>query len=266
MRRWWNTRDSTVLGAVLAATALLAIAPPARAQQSGSDAGPPASNPQQPTASPQQPGAQQSAAPVPSATSDENSRLAVNPITGLTVSSASHFTPLTAKERWKLYWTQDYFSIGAYFKPTMFALVLDQASDSPRQWGGGFPGFGLREASRIGGNTVSGTIRAPLAAALHEDVRYISNQRGSKRRLLHAIEYSFITYTNQGHATLNVAKLVGYYASTAISTTWRPGRHDLAEYTFANGSEQLALSVPFNVLQEFWPDLIHKRARPQPAP
>ena len=105
---------------------------------------------------------------------------------------------------------------------------------------------------------MQGAIRAPLAAALHEDVRYISDQRGGKRRVWHAIEYSFLTYNNQGQPTLNISKLVGYYASTAISTTWRPGHYALLNYTFVNGSEQIGLSVPINILQEFWPDVGRK--------
>ncbi len=196
----------------------------------------------------------------PATPDGDEARLAVNPVTGLTISPASHFVPLTGEERWKLYWKQSFLSVGAYFKPVTFALVLDQASDSPSQWGDGFAGFGLRVASRIGSNTVQGAIRAPLAAALHEDVRYISDQRGGKRRVWHAIEYSFLTYNNEGQPTLNVAKLVGYYGSTAISTTWRPGHHALLDYTFVNGSEQIGLSVPINILQEFWPDIGRKMA------
>lgn len=295
--RWPQTKGRNALAALLAAIALLAIPATARSQQVRPVAGPVANDPQlsalnsdalsaqdassgtaknpagnagqeapTPQSGTQQSGPQQSAVPAPSTAENQKSRLAVNPVTGLTTVPASNFTPLTGKERLKLYWTQDFFSVGAYFKPTLFALVLDQATNSPRQWGGGFSGFGLREASRIAGNLVSGTIRAPLSAVLHEDVRYISNERGGKRRLLHAIEYSFLTYNNQGHPTLNISKLVGYYASTAISTTWHPGRHSVVEYTFANASEQLGLSVPFNVLQEFWPNIVHKRAHKQAGP
>jgi len=281
MERLRKNRGSTVLGAVLASIVLLASPLAACSLQAGAAAGPPvadgqqnaprtdavpvqdknsdtANNPvanaaQQPPA--QQTGGQQAAAPAPATTDDQKKRLAVNPITGLTVSPASNFTPLTADERWKLYWKQNFFSVGAFFRPVFFALVLDQTTNSPSEWGGGFGGFGRRIASRTASNIVQGTIRAPLAAVLHEDVRYISDQRGGKRRVLHAIEYSFLTYNNQGRPTLNIAKLVGYYASTAISTVWRPGHHSLAEYTFSNGSEQVGLSLPVNILQEFWPDI-----------
>jgi len=30
----------------------------------------------------------------------------------------------------------------------------------------------------------------------------------------------------------------------------------LAEYTFGNATEQIGLSVPVNLLQEFWPNII----------
>jgi hypothetical protein len=206
-------------------------------------------------------GGQQSGAPAPAPTDSQKDRLAVNPITGLTWSPASNFSPLTGKDRWKLYWRQNYFSMGAYFRPVFFALVLDQATGSPSQWGGGFGGFGPRVGSRILSNITQGTIRAPIAALMHEDVRYISDHRGGKRRILHAIEYSFLTYNDQGHPTFNISKFVAYYASTAISTTWRPGKHPLLSYTLTNGSEQVGLSVPVNILQEFWPEISSKIAR-----
>ena len=189
-----------------------------------------------------------------SAIEAQNTQLAVNPVTGLVPVSATSYVPLTGKQRWKVYWKQTYLSYGAYFKPVMFALVLDQTTNSPSQWGGGFQGFGLRVASRTASGVVQGTIRAPLAAALHEDVRYVySGQQTRKRRLLYAVEYSFLTYNDKHRPTLNIAKLVGYFASTAISTEWHPPQQSLARYTFVNGSEQLALSVPINILQEFWP-------------
>lgn len=202
--------------------------------------------------------------PPPPVTESEKQRLAVNPITGLVTSSAVNYEPLTGEERWKVYWKQNYFSIGAYFGPVFTALVLDQTTNSPSQWGGGMAGYGLRVASRTVGGMIQGTVQAPIAAILHEDVRYISSaQRGFGRRALHAIEYSFLTYNNHGRPTPNVANLGAYYASTAIETTWLPGKRAVGSYTLSNGSEQIALSVPVNLLQEFWPDIIREiRRRP----
>jgi len=196
---------------------------------------------------------------------NERSRLAVNPLTGMATSLASNYKSLTGKERWKLYWKQNYWSIGAYFGPVFTALVLDQTTNSPSQWGGGVRGYGLRLASRTGSGIIQGTVQAPVAALLHEDVRYIySDQHGFKRRTLHAVIFSFATYDNEGHITPNVANLGAYYASTAISTAWLPGPRSRM-YTLTNGSEQIALAVPVNLLQEFWPEIV-RTVRPQRSP
>jgi hypothetical protein len=151
-----------------------------------------------------------------------------------------------------------YGSVGPYLSPLVNAAVLDQTNSTPRQWGGGFAGFGRRLASRTGNAILQGTFQAPLAALLHEDVRYIpTSHRTFERRALHAILYSFLTYNNNGHPTLNVANLAATYASTAVTTAWLPGIGNPVKYTFTNASEQMALSFPLNVVQEFWPEIRH---------
>lgn len=218
---------------------------------------------------------QQSASPNPSGTANQSTTtpntnagnqkpLAVNPVTGLSSVSARNYRPLTGKERWKLYWKQNYWSIGAYFGPFFTALVLDQTTNTPSEWGGGVPGFARRLGSRTLTGILQGTFQAAMAAPLHEDVRYISSgQVGFKRRVLHAIAFSFVTYNSQGHTTLNISNLTGYYAATAVSTFWVPIRGSVAEYTLTNGTEQIGLSVPVNILQEFWPEIRRKiRRRP----
>jgi hypothetical protein len=213
-------------------------------------------------------GSPESSAPqgsAPRQSTSDNSRLAVNPVTGMVTTAASNYRPLTGKERWKLYWKQNYFSIGAYFGPVFTALVLDQATGSPAEWGGGFQGYGLRFASRTGSAILQGTIQAPLAVILHEDVRYVaSSDRRNKHRALHAVAYSFLTFNDQGHPTPNIANLAAYYGSTAVTTLWLPGKYDVARYTLTNSTEQIALTVPVNILQEFWPEVVHKvRRRPK---
>jgi hypothetical protein len=190
---------------------------------------------------------------------NQNQALSVNPVTGLVTASALGYHSLSGNERWQLYWKQNYWSVGAYFGPVFTALVLDQATGSPSQWGGGVRGYGLRVASRTAMGAVQGTLQASIAAVLHEDVRYISSApAGFKKRALHAIAFSFVTYNAQGRTTLNFANLTSIYATTAIATAWVPGRFKLATYTLTNGTEQIALSLPINLLQEFWPEIRRK--------
>jgi hypothetical protein len=193
---------------------------------------------------------------------NRNQALSVNPVTGLAAASALDYHSLSGKERWQLYWKQNYRSVGTYFGPVFTALVLDQATGSPSQWGGGFRGYGLRVTSRTAMGVVQGTLQASIAATLHEDVRYISSARtGFKKRALHAIAYSFVTYNDQGRTTLNFANLTGLYATAAISTAWVPSRFKVDTYTLTNGTAQLGLSVPINLLQEFWPEIRRKILR-----
>jgi len=207
----------------------------------------------------QAPGADQTSHPSVSASppaTDQTQRTDVNALTGMAVASLSNYTPLTLNERWKLYLKMTYASAGPYFSPLVNALALDQSSDTPRQWGDGFAGFGRRLASRAGNAVLQGSFQAPLAALLHEDVRYIpTSQRSIQRRALHAVLYSFLTYNDKGHPTLNIANLAAFYASTAVTTTWLPGIGNSARYTFTNASQQIALSFPLNVVQEFWPEI-----------
>lgn len=188
---------------------------------------------------------------------DEKQRLAINPLTGQVTASPSDYIPLTANERWKLYIKQSYWSVGAYVGPFFAALVLDQATGDPKEWGGGFRGYGRRVASRVAaGDVIQNSFQHPVAALLKEDVRYIASDRhGFKVRAGHAFLYSFLTYNNQGHPTLNVSNLGGYYVASAASTLWLPGRRNVAAYTVSDGSEAIGLSTLVNLMQEFWPEI-----------
>jgi hypothetical protein len=189
---------------------------------------------------------------------DEPSGFSVNPVTGLVSASAANYQPLTGSQRVKLYFKQNYWSVGAYFGPFAAALILDQSTGSPAQWGGGFSGYGKRVASRFGTGIVQGTVQAPVAAVLHEDVRYIvSKQQGLKRRAWHAVVYSFLTYNTHGQPTVNIANISSYYAASAVSTLWLPGYYNVGRYALIDGSESLGLSIPVNILQEFWPEIRH---------
>jgi hypothetical protein len=57
----------------------------------------------------------------------------------------------------------------------------------------------LRVASRTASALVQGTVQAPLAALLHEDVRYVAGKDRRSKQRAHAVTYSFLTFNSQGH-------------------------------------------------------------------
>jgi len=161
---------------------------------------------------------------------DESKRLSMNPVTEQTTALASNYRPLTLDERWKLYFRQSVWSVGAYVGPLFAALVLDQAQGDPQQWGGGFKGYGRRLTSPVAaGDIVQNSVQFAAAGLLKEDVRYIaSKEHGFRRRAGHAFLYSFLTYNNQGHPTLNLSNIGGYYFAASFPqpgcrepTSWR---------------------------------------------
>ena len=163
---------------------------------------------------------------------------------------------MTGDERWKLYFKTSFASWGAYVGPLFAALVLDQAAGDPKEWGGGFRGYGRRAASRVGSSIVQNTVQYSGAALLKEDVRYIaSTQHGFKRRTGHALLYGLLTYNNSGHPTVNVANIGGYYAASATSTLWQPNRGNVALFALSDGTQAVGLGALVNMIQEFWPEI-----------
>ena len=188
--------------------------------------------------------------------------LKINPVTGIASVSSVDYKPLTSQERWKLYFKQNYWSMGAYFGPCVSALLIDQTTGEPPEWGGGIGGYGRRLSSRLGTAIVQGTFQAPVAALLGEDTRYISSgQEGFKKRAKHVVLFSFITYNTQGHKTLNIANIGGFYASSAVSTLWLPQKQSVGLYTLTDGSKQAGLTILINMIQEFWPEIRQKLKR-----
>src|SRR5689334_8762668 len=65
---------------------------------------------------------------------------------------------------------------------------INQARNSPREWGRSPGGFGKRLASGMGAHVVNNTIKFGVAGIRHEDLHYYrSNQRGFGPRMRHAL-------------------------------------------------------------------------------
>lgn len=65
-----------------------------------------------------QAGPSEDPAPAPTAAGQSgNQPVSVNPLTGLISVSSANYRPLSPKERWVLYWKQNYLSAGAYAGP-----------------------------------------------------------------------------------------------------------------------------------------------------
>jgi hypothetical protein len=98
-----------------------------------------------------------------------------------------------------------------------------------------------------------------LAAALHEDTRYV--RKGSSRRFWprvgHAISRAVITRTDSGAETFNYANVVGCAMSAALSNVYYPPGSRTAGVGAVNWGTNVAGAGLANLMPEFGPDVGH---------
>ena len=130
---------------------------------------------------------------------------------------------------------------------------INQANNTPPEWGGGAEAFGKRVVSNYGINAISTTTRYGLSEILHQDTLYYRCQcKGFFPRLSHALVSTLTARRGEdGHYVFSVPALVAPYAGTMVAThTWYPGRYNSSD-AFRMGNYNLLALAGGNVAIEF---------------
>jgi hypothetical protein len=164
--------------------------------------------------------------------------------------------PLTAKEKYLLAYHQS-VDFSAHFG-NAFQAMLQQASDGQPHYGQGWGAyaerFGAAEADQV---TSSFFIFGFLPHILHDDPRYLRRARGSFRsRTVYAASRTVITRTDRGNSTFNIPQVAGQLLQQGISTAYYPDVDRTASRVFQNWGTNLAYNCAYNVLKEFYPDML----------
>jgi hypothetical protein len=133
------------------------------------------------------------------------------------------------------------------------AAGLNQADNTPPEWGQGAAGYSRRFGSDFGIAAVTTTTRYALARAFREDTLYYRCEcRGVFPRLGHAVISTFTGRRgDDGHRAFSFSALVAPYAGTMTAIyAWYPGRYD-ARDAFRMGNYSLLGYVAGNVALEF---------------
>ena len=168
------------------------------------------------------------------------------------------YEPPTQAERLRAY-IQQLFNPEAVLKSAAGAAI-NQATNTPSEWGQGGTGYGRRFASSYGDHIVQTTLMDSSAAALHEDNRYFrSGLTGFGPRLKYAITSAFMARHEDGSRHLSISAVGSYAGAAAISRTWQPPStegwiHGVDAFAITVGAE-----VGFNVAREFLPGIFHSR-------
>jgi hypothetical protein len=130
---------------------------------------------------------------------------------------------------------------------------INQADNTPPEWGGGAAAFGQRVGSNYGINMITTTTRYALSEVLREDTLYYRcGCSGFFPRLGHALISTLAArHGDEGHYTFSVPDLVAPYTGTMVAThTWFPGRYNYSD-AFRMGNYNLLAQAGGNVALEF---------------
>jgi len=170
-------------------------------------------------------------------------------VTGAFIPRGGEIVPLSTRERGDLYLNQTLATPGAYLK-RMFAAGIDQARGSPRQWQGGWGGYGERFASREGQFIAANSLAALGNAKLQYEPRYDQCAcSGLWPRTRHAIVRNFITYNRTEHERRPQWALYGgAFGGGLISTAWKPHPRN----AFAEGGRAMLGQAGYGALLNFF--------------
>lgn len=141
-----------------------------------------------------------------------------------------------------------------------FDAGIEQAEDSDPTFGQGAEGYGKRLGTAALDRVSSDFFHTFFFPVLfRQDPRYYRLGQGrGKTRLGHALKHVFVAHGDSGKKEFNFSEWLGTTASTALSNTYHPGNRRGA----GPASESIALSIGtdmgFDVLREFWPEIIRK--------
>src|SRR5579871_1189827 len=103
---------------------------------------------------------------------------------------------------------------------------IQQAENSPREWGQGWAGLGKRFASGVGKHGVKAAIQVTVGTIRHEELSYRpSGKTGFRPRLEYALLSTVITRkTTTGQKTFAAGEVSGAIGAGFISRLWQPVR------------------------------------------
>ena len=162
--------------------------------------------------------------------------------------------PLSFSDRVKFY-ERSFVQPEVLIGPALGAGI-GQWRDTPPEWGQGVGAYGTRFASGFGRSVISRTIAFGVAAADHEDSRFVpSHETGIWRRTRHAIIGTFISRTPTGGSMPAFSRFAGVYGAGFIANAWEPRSQDDAAHALERGSTALLSSMGWHIFEEFWPDI-----------
>jgi hypothetical protein len=172
--------------------------------------------------------------------------------------------PLTIREKYILSLHQS-FDISAHVG-NAFQAGLQQAANGQPHYGEGWNAYGKRFAASEGDQISSSIlIYGVFPSLLHDDPRYFRQGRGPFfSRVWYAINRTLVTRRDNGNYGFNTSQVVGQLISCGISTSYYPAQDRTTARVFSNWAVNLGGNSAYNVLSEYYPDMMRMIFRRKP--
>jgi hypothetical protein len=165
---------------------------------------------------------------------------------------------LGAKDKFVLF-------VGDSFNPVAFLnsgfnAGLDQASSRDPTFHQGIEGYAKRFGANFADQTSSKFFKDFAFPVLFaEDPRYYRMAHGPfQKRLLNAVEHSFVAYRVDGSRMFNSSEWLGTTSAVVLSNAFHPGNARGAGASATRVGFAVLQDMGFDVLREFWPEVSRK--------
>lgn len=166
---------------------------------------------------------------------------------------ATSAPPLTLKERFHIYLRQTY-SVPSMVVPAGIA-TLEQATDSPKEWGPDGEGYLNRLATQRGQFQIGNFCAFAVGTALHEDPRFVpSGLHGTCQRTKYVMVKTLVARTDNGREQPAFANYAGALGAAFFASTWLPRSENSLASSLKRSGMMLGMEVGVNMGAEFGPD------------
>jgi len=175
---------------------------------------------------------------------------------------------LTANQKYQIAF-DNAFDISAHIG-NAFQSGIQQMLNAQPHYGQGWGAYGKRFAAAEGDQiTGSYLIYGAFPVLFHEDPRYFRRAQGpAPSRIWYAINRTFVTRKDDGTDGFNKSQTLGQLASCGISTSYYATQDRTVGHVFVNWAVMLGFNSGYDVLTEYYPDLIkavfHRHNKPDP--
>lgn len=164
----------------------------------------------------------------------------------------------TIADKWRAY-TRGTFGPRALFEPLFPAayLMAWPPNHYPRDWRQGIPGLARNYSEELAAQVTFQTARFGAGILLHEDLRYHpSTTRNPLKRAGHALAFTFVDRSDDGHPQPAFANFIGSAAGGYVGRFYLPAGFNDVSHADTRMTIRFGFLAVRNVAEEFSPELL----------